>query len=134
NLTVQEREELAAVMRSLVSGIDKTLKEVGQTVKTVSGVALPFDGMLDDNEDIRDVLEYISDSLTSTTLTAEEAEAYDSRAMARYDERQAEEPRQPQRNARPSATPERGTSSGRSTERFPQQPGQSRPPRDDRYH
>jgi hypothetical protein len=68
NLTVEEREELASVMRSLVSGIDRTLKEVGQTVKTVSGVAMPFDGMLDDNEDIRGVLEYISDSLTHSTL------------------------------------------------------------------
>lgn len=68
NLTVDEREELAAVMRSLVSGIDRTLREVGQTVKTVSGCALPFDGMLDDNEDIRDVLEYISESLTKRQL------------------------------------------------------------------
>jgi hypothetical protein len=70
NLTVEEREELAAVMRSLVGGIDRTLREVGQTVKTVSGVAMPFDGMLDDNEDIRDVLEYISESLTRSTLTS----------------------------------------------------------------
>jgi hypothetical protein len=70
NLTVEEREELAAVMRSLVGGIDRTLREVGQTVKTVSGVAMPFDGMLDDNEDIRDVLDYISESLTRSTLTA----------------------------------------------------------------
>lgn len=69
NLTVDEREELAAVMRSLVGGIDRTLREVGQTVKTVSGVAMPFDGMLDDNEDIRDVLEYISDSLVGSSLT-----------------------------------------------------------------
>lgn len=68
NLTVDEREELASVMRSLVGGIDRTLREVGQTVKSVSGVALPFDGMLDDNEDIRDVLEYIGDSLTGSTL------------------------------------------------------------------
>jgi|FLYN01.1.fsa_nt_gi hypothetical protein len=69
NLTVDEREELAAVMRELVSGIDRTLKEIGQTVKTVSGVALPFDGVLEDNEDIRDVLEYISESLVGSTLT-----------------------------------------------------------------
>jgi hypothetical protein len=74
NLTVEEREELAAVMRSLVGGIDRTLREVGQTVKTVSGVAMPFDGMLDDNEDIRDVLEYISESLTRSTLTTRDAE------------------------------------------------------------
>jgi hypothetical protein len=30
---------------------------------------MPFDGLLDDNEDIRDVLEYISESLTGSTLT-----------------------------------------------------------------
>ncbi|MCS6938276.1 MAG: hypothetical protein NZM94_03340, partial [Roseiflexus sp.] len=71
NLTVQEREELAAVMQSLVSGIDRTLKEIGQTVKTVSGVALPFDSILEDNQDIRDVLEYISDTLVNTTMSAE---------------------------------------------------------------
>lgn len=69
NLTTEEREELAAVMRSLVGGIDRTLHEVGRTVKAVSGVAMPFDGMLEDNEDIRDVLEYISESLTSSSLT-----------------------------------------------------------------
>lgn len=68
NLTVEERAELAAVMRSLVVGIDKTLKEVGQTVKAVSGAAIPFDGMLDDNEDIRDVLDYISESLAGAEL------------------------------------------------------------------
>jgi hypothetical protein len=67
NLTVDEREELAAVMRSLVGGIDRTLREVGQTVKTVSGVTLPFNE-LDDNNDIQDVLEYISESLTGSTL------------------------------------------------------------------
>jgi hypothetical protein len=68
NLTVKEREELALVMRSLVKGIDNTLKEVGGTVRTISGVAIPFDGMLEDNEDIRDVLEYLADSLTATEL------------------------------------------------------------------
>jgi hypothetical protein len=72
NLTVDEREELAAVMRSLVGGIDSTLKEIGHTVKNVSGVTMPFDGMLDDNEDIRDVLEYISESLTGSTLATRE--------------------------------------------------------------
>jgi hypothetical protein len=68
NLTVQEREELAAVMQSLVSGIDRTLKGIGQTVKTVSGVALPFDSILDDNEDIRDILDYIGDTLQTGVL------------------------------------------------------------------
>lgn len=68
NLTVDEREELAAVMRSLVGGIDRTLREVGDTVKHVSGVMLPFNGMLDDNEDIGDILDYIGESLTKTTM------------------------------------------------------------------
>jgi hypothetical protein len=68
NLTVDEREELAGVMMSLVGGIDKTLREVGQSVEKVSGVSLPFSGMLDDNDDIRDVLNYIGDSLTGSTL------------------------------------------------------------------
>jgi hypothetical protein len=70
NLTVQERQELAAVMRSLVVGIDNTLREVGQTVRTVSGVAMPFDGLLEDNAEVRDVLDYITESLESTALTA----------------------------------------------------------------
>jgi hypothetical protein len=70
NLTVAERQELAAVMRGLIVGIDRTLKEVGQSVKTVSGAAVHFDS-LTDNEDIRDVLEYIGDSLLDSTLTEE---------------------------------------------------------------
>ena len=65
NLTTQEREELAGVMTGLLSSIDTTLREVGEAVRTVSGVALPFDGMLDDNADMRGVLDYISDSLTA---------------------------------------------------------------------
>lgn len=105
NLTVDEREELAAVMRSLVGGIDRTLREVGQTVKTVSGVAMPFDGMLDDNEDIRDVLEYISESLTRSTLTTRsEAErqelALQAPAEPQYEERRRVDPRSDPREAR----------------------------------
>src|SRR6266542_2324651 len=106
NLTVDEREELAAVMRSLVGGIDRTLREVGQTVKTVSGVAMPFDGMLDDNEDIRDVLEYISESLTRSTLTTRaEAERHEMalQAPAEHDQeerRRRQDPRMDPREAR----------------------------------
>jgi hypothetical protein len=70
NLTVEERYELASAMRGLIAGIDQTLKEVGHSVKTVSGATVHFDA-LEDNEDIRDVLEYISDSLLDTTLTGE---------------------------------------------------------------
>ena len=105
NLTVDEREELAAVMRSLVGGIDRTLREVGQTVKTVSGVAMPFDGMLDDNEDIRDVLEYISESLTRSTLTTRaDSERHEMALQApqepEYEERRPTNPRIDPREAR----------------------------------
>ena len=105
NLTLDEREELAAVMRSLVGGIDRTLREVGQTVKTVSGVAMPFDGMLDDNEDIRDVLEYISESLTRSTLTSKaDAERHEMALQApaepHYDDRRRTDPRLDPRESR----------------------------------
>lgn len=72
NLTLQERQELAAVMRSLVGGIDNTLREMGQTVRTVSGVAVPFDGLLEDNAEVRDVLDYITESLESSALGVDE--------------------------------------------------------------
>jgi hypothetical protein len=67
NLTVQEKEELASVMRGLVKGIDQTLADIGQSVKTVSGATVPF-GSLSDNEDIRGYLDYISDSLTENAF------------------------------------------------------------------
>ena len=64
NLTADEREELAGVMLALVAGIDKTLNEIGASVKTISGAAIPFHA-LEDNEDIRDILNYIGDKLTT---------------------------------------------------------------------
>jgi hypothetical protein len=106
NLTVDEREELAAVMRSLVGGIDRTLREVGQTVKTVSGVSMPFDGMLDDNEDIRDVLEYISESLVGSSLTTRnDPDQYEMAALQPPAEREPlnerrQPPREPRRDPR----------------------------------
>ena len=93
NLTLKERQELAGAMNGLMTSIDRTLHEVGDTVKVVSGVALPFDGMLDDNEDIRGVLDYISDSLVNTDLGIEAPAAYTQAAqqqsmdMALLDER-----------------------------------------------
>ncbi|MGQ9829919.1 MAG: hypothetical protein ACUVSW_18880, partial [Roseiflexus sp.] len=39
------------------------------------GVALPFDSILDDNEDIRDVLEYIGDTLVNTSISETQREA-----------------------------------------------------------
>jgi hypothetical protein len=94
NLTVQEREELAQVMQSLVSGIDRTLKEIGQTVKTVSGVALPFDSILDDNEDIRDILDYIGDTLQTGFL--EDATQDHKEAQQRSSTHERETPRDDQ--------------------------------------
>jgi len=67
NLTVQEKEELAGVMRGLVKGIDQTLRDIGDSVKTVSGATVPF-GSLDDNDDIRGYLDYIHESLTDNAL------------------------------------------------------------------
>lgn len=69
NLTADEREELAGVMRGLVGGIDKTLKEIGHSVKTVSGATVPFQS-LEDNDDIRSYLDYIHDSLTHSAIPA----------------------------------------------------------------
>jgi hypothetical protein len=77
HLTIQERQELAGAMNGLMSSLDRTLREVGDTVKTVSGVAMPFDDMLDDNADIRGVLDYISDSLVSTRFVEGGEEEYD---------------------------------------------------------
>jgi hypothetical protein len=67
NLTVQEREELASVMRGLVRGIDGTMKEIASSVKSVSGATVPFSS-LEDNEQIKGYLDYISEALTDTSL------------------------------------------------------------------
>jgi hypothetical protein len=69
NLTAQEREELAQVMHGLVTGIDRTLKEIGRSVEVVSGATVPFDS-LEDNEEIRSYLDYVHESLTSTSMVA----------------------------------------------------------------
>src|SRR3712207_6640465 len=67
NLTVQEREELASVMRGLVRGIDGTMKEIATSVKSVSGATVPFSS-LEDNDQIKGYLDYISEALTDTSL------------------------------------------------------------------
>lgn len=70
NLTPAESEELAGVMRGLVTSIDRTLQDVGESVKKVSNATIPFDS-LSDNDDIRDYLDYIHSSLTNNTLTVD---------------------------------------------------------------
>jgi hypothetical protein len=67
NLSASEKEELAAAMRGLVSGIDQTLQDIGKSVKTVSGATLPFSS-LKDNDEIQGYLDYIHDSLTGNAL------------------------------------------------------------------
>ena len=85
NLTVQEKEELASVMRGLVTGIDKTLRDIGDSVKTVSGAAVPFSS-LDDNDDIRGYLDYIHESLTDNALLPRRGSREMERVPAQYDE------------------------------------------------
>ncbi len=67
-LTSAEREELAQAMNGLLASLDGTLREISDSIKTISGVALPFDDLLDGNADIRGVLDFISDSLVETPL------------------------------------------------------------------
>lgn len=99
NLTVQEKEELAGVMRGLVKGIDQTLRDIGDSVKTVSGAAVPFSS-LDDNDDIRGYLNYISESLTENALLPRRSGQESQAAMtsqyvagSQYSEEYYEEPR-----------------------------------------
>ena len=91
-LTLDEREELAGVMRGLVSGIDRTLQEIGASVKTVSGATIPFHA-LEDNDDIRDVLDYISDSLVNSSFNSNQEQE----VHAAFDDAEAaqEAPQQP---------------------------------------
>jgi hypothetical protein len=90
NLTVQEKEELAAVMRGLVTGIDKTLRDIGDSVKTVSGATVPFQS-LDDNDDIRGYLDYIHESLTDNALLPRRGSRELERVPAHYDDEQYED-------------------------------------------
>jgi hypothetical protein len=117
NLTVEEREELAAVMRSLVGSIDRTLREVGQSVKTVSGAMVPFEA-LEDNADVQDVLEFISESLTRSTLASRGEAEYEEMALQAPDEREYYDDRRhsddtPRDYGRSSDRDEYGRSTGR---------------------
>lgn len=69
NLTVDERAELAGVLTGLVEGIDRTLREVGESVHKVSGAMMPFEALAD-NDDVQEILEYIGGSLTSGNMRA----------------------------------------------------------------
>lgn len=74
NLTIEEREELYGVMKGLVTSINNTLIEVGESVRRVSGAMVPFES-LEDNEDVQQILNYIGETLLSTALPPAEEEA-----------------------------------------------------------
>jgi hypothetical protein len=139
NLTIEEREELAAVMKGLVTGIDRTLREVGQSVKTVSGAMVPFDA-LEDNGDVQEILDYIGESLTRTSLTAAGEDEYGDigaptqALQTTRDSRRAEYPgerRSSTRSQHDYDPAEREQYSSRSTERPTQPRGRNRRPRSD---
>ena len=121
NLTLDEREELAGVMRGLVSGIDRTLQEIGASVKTVSGATIPFHA-LEDNDDIRDVLDYISESLVNSSLVGEQADSQDMMLQAPAVEEQYSEPRYRER------APERSSARAGDVERVARDPRDGRVP------
>ncbi len=62
NLTVAEKEELATIMRSIIRGIDGSLKELAGKVHAQSATLRGFDA-LDDNSDIRAHLDYVAGTL-----------------------------------------------------------------------
>ncbi|WP_322489380.1 hypothetical protein [Chloroflexus sp.] len=67
NLTVQEKEELAGVMRGLVKNIDYELRRVGESVDALAHSTRPF-ATLDDNDDIASYLGYVADELKENAL------------------------------------------------------------------
>lgn len=82
NLTVQEREELASVMRGLVKGIDATLRDIGESVRTISGAAVPFES-LEDNEAITRYLDLISETLIENGLNPARARPRETSPLTR---------------------------------------------------
>lgn len=99
NLTVQEKEELAGVMRGLVKGIDSTLRDIGESVKTVSGAVIPFHS-LDDNDDIRSYLDYIHESLTENALLPRRSGQTERITTQQYADEYYEEPAYDERRPR----------------------------------
>jgi hypothetical protein len=135
HLTIEERSELSDAMRGLVIGIDKTLKDIGQSVKTVSGATVPFDS-LEDNQDIQEYLNYIHQNLTHSELaefdqapkrrrieqhvdtTADMAEYDDDHYDDRRGKQQVERPSSPSHTRKPSnPTTYRLTSDGQPEHR-----------------
>ena len=94
NLTVQEREELASVMRGLVRGIDGTMREIASSVKSVAGATVPFNS-LEDNEQIKGYLDYISDALTDTSLLPNSANQRNAEAARMATQQQVAMPPRP---------------------------------------
>lgn len=109
NLTVQERAELAAVMHGLVSGIDQTLKEIGQSIKVVSGATIPFES-LSDNEEIQQYLDFVYNSLTNSDAWGDDSMLSDAGQSAQspareehYPQHAIDDPRTKRLSSRPVA-------------------------------
>lgn len=62
NLTDSERDELYFTVRAMVAGMDRTLKEINDTIHVVGGVRLDQE-LLQDDESIHNTLEYFGDQL-----------------------------------------------------------------------
>lgn len=73
NLTPQERQELAAVLRALVRGIDQTLADIGAGFRADIGAVLPL-ARLDDDPQIRRCLDLIEARLTAPPRTRRRAD------------------------------------------------------------
>lgn len=67
NLTVRERQELAGVMKALVTSIAASQAGFAQNVRELTGVAAQFE--TDDRDDIIEMLTYIEQSLVGGNLS-----------------------------------------------------------------
>jgi|SRR5262245_6553806 len=83
NLNYGEQQELSGIICGVVDGIDQTLREIGHSVKVVSGATIPFTALAD-NADIRSHLDYVAQSLTQRSALASDATVME-RAQARME-------------------------------------------------
>jgi signal transduction histidine kinase len=72
NLTADEKHELATGMRSLVMGMDKTLAEIGDSVKQASGLSIPV-AQLQQRPEIAEFFEDLEQQLALPPGTIKDA-------------------------------------------------------------
>lgn len=66
-LTMEEREELAGVMRGLLAGIDGTMEDLAASVHRLTGTHLELD-YLEDSSEIADILSFVERSLVEDVV------------------------------------------------------------------